>query len=267
MRLYRLADSDGKPFWANDLGVGQAEAMSGDPLTGLKPIGTVVRTEVRLAPVVPTNIYCIGLNYRQHAVETSAPLPKQPVIFMKPTTTVSNPCFPVKIPKVCPEPEVDFEGELAVVIGQPGKDIPVLDALKHVLGYTCAIDISARRWQKDGGGGQWVRGKSFDTFCPLGPVLATADEIPDPQQLNITTRVNGEIMQRSCTADMIFSVAELISFISQDTTLLPATVILTGTPSGVGFVRQPPVFLKPGDFLSVTIDRIGELTCPVSASD
>lgn len=267
MRLFRLVDNEGKVCWAKDLGVGQAEVMSGDPLDGLVPTGKVLRTEVRLAPVVPTNIYCIGLNYKKHAAETAAPLPKNPVIFMKPTTSVSNPCYPVKLPKVCREPEVDFEGELAVVIGKEGRDISRNDALKHVLGYTCAADISARRWQKEGGGGQWIRGKSFDTFCPMGPVLATADEVPDPQQLKLITKVNGKIMQESCTGDMIFSVAELISFISQDTTLLPGTVILTGTPSGVGFVRKPPVFLQPGDFVSVTIDRIGELTFPVAAGD
>jgi len=127
------------------------------------------------------------------------------------------------------------------------------------LGYTCANDVSARRWQKHGGGGQWIRGKGFDTFCPLGPVLVTADEIPDPQTLFVRTRLNGETMQDGNTADMIFTVAELISLLSRDTTLLPGTVILTGTPAGVGFARTPPVFLAPGDEVVVEIGGIGRL--------
>ncbi|MEP0764463.1 MAG: fumarylacetoacetate hydrolase family protein, partial [Chloroflexota bacterium] len=137
-------------------------------------------------------------------------------------------------------------------------------ALNHVLGYTCANDVSARRWQKHSGGGQWVRGKGFDTFCPLGPVLVTADEIPDPQNLALTTTLNGQVMQHGHTSDMIFSVAQLIAFISQDTTLLPGTVILTGTPPGVGVARQPQRFLRPGDQITIEIDRIGQLANPVA---
>lgn len=133
-----------------------------------------------------------------------------------------------------------------------------------MLGYTCANDVSARRWQKHGGGGQWIRGKSFDTFCPLGPVLVTADEIPDPQNLKIASRLNGRTMQASNTGDMIFPVADLIAFISRDTTLLPGTVILTGTPEGVGFTRQPPVFLSDGDLIEIEIEGIGTLGNPVA---
>ena len=146
---------------------------------------------------------------------------------------------------------------------EPARDVPQDEALGYVLGYTAANDVSARRWQKHAGGGQWVRGKSFNSFCPLGPALITADEIPDPQSLAISTRVNGQIMQRSTTADMIFPVAELISFLSQDTTLLPGTIILTGTPKGVGFARKPPVFLQQGDEVVVEIERIGALRNPV----
>jgi 2-keto-4-pentenoate hydratase/2-oxohepta-3-ene-1,7-dioic acid hydratase in catechol pathway len=135
-----------------------------------------------------------------------------------------------------------------------------------VLGYTCACDVSARRWQKHGGGGQWVRGKSFDTFCPIGPALVTGDEIGDPQSLGVRCRINGQLMQQSDTGDMIFPVARLISFLSRDTTLLPGTLILTGTPSGVGFARRPPVFLAPGDRVSVEIDGVGTLDNPVQAA-
>ena len=137
------------------------------------------------------------------------------------------------------------------------------DALGHVFGYTCANDVSARRWQKHAGGGQWIRGKSFDTFCPLGPLVVDAGEIPDPQNLPIRSVLNGQTMQSSNTRDMIFPVAELIAFISRDTTLLPGTVILTGTPEGVGFARKPPVYLADGDTIEVTIDGIGTLSNPV----
>jgi 2-keto-4-pentenoate hydratase/2-oxohepta-3-ene-1,7-dioic acid hydratase in catechol pathway len=142
--------------------------------------------------------------------------------------------------------------------------VPVSEALSYVLGYTCANDVSARRWQKEGGAGQWVRGKSFDGFCPLGPVLVTTDEIPDPQALGIGCTLNGARVQTGHTSDMIFSVAELIAFLSRDTTLLPGTLIITGTPPGVGMARNPPLYLKEGDQVTVEIDGIGALTNPVA---
>ena len=154
---------------------------------------------------------------------------------------------------------MDFEAELAVVIGTRARNVSTEDALQYVFGYTCANDVSARRWQKHGGGGQWIRGKSFDTFCPMGPLLVTADEITDPQDLAIRSELNGQTMQSSNTHDMIFSVAQLIAFISRDTTLLPGTVILTGTPEGVGFARKPPVYLADGDTIEVIIEGIGTL--------
>ncbi|MCB1775707.1 MAG: fumarylacetoacetate hydrolase family protein, partial [Gammaproteobacteria bacterium] len=178
--------------------------------------------------------------------------------------TVIGPGETIRIPAACEHgPEVDFEAELAVVIGKEARNVGVDEALRYVLGYTCANDVSARRWQKHGGGGQWVRGKSFDTFCPLGPVIVTADEIPDPQRLAIRSELNGEVMQSSTTADMIFSVAELVAFLSRDTTLAPGTVILTGTPEGVGFARKPPVFLDDGDTITISVGAIGTLSNPV----
>jgi 2-keto-4-pentenoate hydratase/2-oxohepta-3-ene-1,7-dioic acid hydratase in catechol pathway len=213
--------------------------------------------------VQPANIFCVGLNYRAHAIETGADIPQQPVIFMKPTTAVIAAGDPIRIPACCIRgDEVDYECELAVVIGIPGRDIPEQQALNHVAGYTIANDVSARKWQKHGGG-QWVRGKSFDTFCPLGPRLASISEIPDPQNLTLRTMVNGHVMQESHTSDMIFTVARLIAFLSQDTTLLENTVILTGTPPGVGVARNPPVFLKKGDTVTCAISGLGELTNPV----
>jgi len=172
----------------------------------------------------------------------------------------------VVIPKVCQEVEqTDFECELAVVIGKAAKDVAVDDALDFVLGFTVANDISARWWQKTAGGGQFCRGKSFDTFCPLGPCVVTTDEIDDPQGLDLSTVLNGEVMQSANTGDMIFSVAELVSFLSEGTTLLPGTVILTGTPAGVGFARKPPRFLRDGDVLETSVEGIGCLRNGVRA--
>jgi len=221
----------------------------------------------RLAPVVPTAIYGIGLNYREHAAEMNADLPEHPVVFMKSPGSVQDPDSPIILPRHLHSDQVDYECELAAVIGRRCKNVPVGDALDYVLGYTCANDVSARDWQKFHGGGQWVKGKSFDTFCPLGPVLVTADRIPDPQILPIRTILNGEIRQESFTGDMIFSVAELIAFLSGSTTLHPGTVILTGTPPGVGTASNPPRFLKTGDEVAVEITGIGCLHNPVVAED
>jgi 2-keto-4-pentenoate hydratase/2-oxohepta-3-ene-1,7-dioic acid hydratase in catechol pathway len=179
---------------------------------------------------------------------------------MKPTTAVAHPGDVIPLPRACEHgPEVDYEAELAVVIGRAARDVSPTEALAHVYGYTCANDVSARRWQRHGGAGQWIRGKSFDGFCPLGPVLVTADEMPDPQSLTLTCTLNGERVQTGNTADMIFPVAELIAFLSRDTTLRPGTLILTGTPPGVGVARNPPRFLRDGDRVVVEIEGIGAL--------
>jgi 2-keto-4-pentenoate hydratase/2-oxohepta-3-ene-1,7-dioic acid hydratase in catechol pathway len=265
MRLTRFVTREGQTCWGKDLGDGTAEVLRGSPLAGaLELSGQREAIYQRLAPVEAVNIYCVGLNYRRHAQETDRPVPQQPVIFMKPTTAVNHPGQAIRIPACCTRgPEVDYEAELAVVVGKEARDLTEENALECVLGYTCANDVSARRWQKHGGGGQWVRGKSFDTFCPLGPVLVTAEELGDPQGLAISTTVNGQVMQRNTTADMMFAVARLLAFISQDTTLLPGTVVLTGTPEGVGVARKPPVFLQAGDEVTVEIERIGRLSNPV----
>ena len=241
------------------------EGLDGDPVrAAAKPTGERVEPARVLPPVDPANIFCIGLNYCRHARESGAEVGEHPVVFMKPTTAVTGPHDPIRVPAAqFRGDELDYEAELAVVLGRPGRDIPKPEALEHVAGYTVANDVSARRWQKHGGGGQWIRGKSFDTLCPLGPALVTPEEIPDPQNLPIRSRLNGELRQESTTADMMFSVAELIAFLSRDTTLLPGTVILTGTPEGVGFARQPPEFLTPGDRVSCEIAGIGALDNPV----
>jgi len=262
MRIIRFQDPSGTVRLGLDEGEEDARLLEGDLFGELRPAGRRAAVARLLAPVAPPNVFCVGLNYRAHAAEANLPLPPEPVLFMKPTTAVSGPGDPIPLPACSHGPEVDYECELAVVIGLPGRDIPEERALEHVLGYTAANDVSARRWQKVNGG-QWVRGKSFDGFCPLGPALVTRDEIPDPQRLALRTVLNGRVMQEGNTADMIFSVAQVVSFLSRDTTLLPGTVILTGTPPGVGFARNPPVFLAPGDRVTVEIEGIGALANPV----
>ena len=268
MRVIRFLDPEGQEHLGQDLGQGMADRIAGglyDAAGRPAPAtGQSIRVGKLLAPVLPVNIFCIGHNYQAHAQEGGSAAPEQPIVFMKPVTTLNHPGNPIRIPKVCQqEPETDFECELAVVIGKISKDVPESQALEHVCGYTCAVDVSARLWQLKRGGGQFVRGKGFDTFCPLGPGLVTADEIANPQTLRLTTTLNGELMQDGHTSDMIFSVAHLISFISQDTTLLPGTVILTGTPHGVGFARDPKILLKAGDELVIEVEKIGKLTNPV----
>jgi len=273
MRIARFQDAAGAVHYGipsderGDEGGGNegyALRLAGDLYEGLSETGEGIAVDKWLAPVVPVNIFGIGLNYRAHAQETGAQIPEHPVLFMKPTTTVTGPGDPIILPASCTHgPEVDSEAELAVVIGRTAKDVPEAQALDHVLGYTCANDVSARRWQKHGGARQWVRSKSFDGFCPLGPVLVTADEIPDPQVLDVRCLLNGETMQTGQTSDMIFSVAQLIAYLSRDTTLLPGTLILTGTPPGVGFARTPPVFLTDGDGARIEIEHIGGLQNPV----
>ncbi len=268
MKIIRFVDEAGQVRYGSPLSTeGVADVLEGDLFAGLRRSGAQARIARLLSPLDPVNIFCIGLNYRAHAQETGASLPVTPVVFMKPTTAVVGPGAPILLPAACEQgPEVDYEAELAVVIGRSARDVAEARALDFVLGYTCACDVSARRWQKHGGGGQWVRGKSFDTFCPIGPALVTGDEIGDPQSLGVRCRINGQLMQESDTGDMIFPVARLISFLSRDTTLLPGTLILTGTPSGVGIARRPPVFLAPGDRVSVEIDGVGTLDNPVQAA-
>ena len=267
MRIIRFIDEKGETSFGEKTGDGQARLLTGDLLSGLQPGGETRQVSKLLAPLDPANIFCIGLNYREHAVESGVDIPKQPIVFMKPTSTLNHPGDPIRLPAVQHDSETDYECELAVVIGRACRNASQADALSFVLGYTCGHDVSARTWQLHGGGGQWIRGKGFDTFCPLGPVLVTADEIPDPQTLGIRTILNGETMQDHTTGDMIFSVAELIAFLSQDTTLLPGTVILTGTPQGVGFARKPPVWLQAGDTVAIEVDRIGRLENPVAAAE
>jgi len=212
---------------------------------------------VRLGPAVcrPSKIVCIGLNYRDHAAETGAQIPREPVIFFKSTTALVGPNDNLVIPKNATQ--VDWEVELAVVIGKQALYVPKDKAFDYVAGYVLHNDYSERAFQKDRGG-QWVKGKSADTFAPLGPFLATADEIPDPGNLKMWLRVNGTTRQNSSTAEMIFDVPTLVSYLTEFMTLLPGDVISTGTPAGVGLGMKPPQYLKAGDVVELGVEGLGE---------
>ena len=263
MKIFRYLDQ------AGTMGFGRFDEQGQTFLILKKDDGDFEATDQRITPfrlLTPIDfrcIYAVGLNYKAHAEESGQEPPKYPMIFMKAPTSIQNPGDPIVLPRFLRSDRVDYEGELGVVIGRPCKNVKPEDALTYVLGYTCVNDVSARDWQKDKGGGQFCRGKSFDTFCPSGPCLVTADEIPDPSKLTIRTFVNEDKMQESSTDDLIFDVPHLISFLSGSTTLLPGTLILTGTPSGVGDARDPRRYLVPGDEVTVEIDGIGMLTNPV----
>jgi 2-keto-4-pentenoate hydratase/2-oxohepta-3-ene-1,7-dioic acid hydratase in catechol pathway len=217
-----------------------------------------------LAPVLdPEKVLCIGLNYADHAAETGQPLPSEPVVFNKFPTAIIGPEQPIVIPRV--SRKVDYEAELVVVIGRGGRHIPRQRAWDHVAGYTCGHDVSARDWQLEKSGGQWLLGKSFDTFAPMGPVLVTPDEIGDPGALGVSLRLNGQTMQESSTRQLIFTIDQLVAYISDVCTLQVGDVIYTGTPPGVGVARKPPLFLKPGDTVEVEVENIGILRNPVVA--
>ncbi|HYR59137.1 MAG TPA: fumarylacetoacetate hydrolase family protein [Chthoniobacteraceae bacterium] len=263
MKIIRYQSATGETGYAQQLADGTATKLRGEIFTGFTATDEPADVAKLLAPLEPRALLCIGLNYRQHAAETNAPLPAFPVLFIKNPGAVQHPGDPIVLPRWLRSDRVDYECELAVVIGRACRNVPRSHALDYVLGYTCANDVSARDWQREGGGSQWCRGKSFDTFAPLGPCLVTRDEIPNPNTLGIRTIVSGETLQDSSSADMIFDVATLIEFLSGSTTLLPGTVILTGTPQGVGMARNPARFLKAGDTVTIEIDGIGALTNPV----
>lgn len=263
MRIIRYQDPQGAVQYGAQLADGPAFCITGDIFGAFEVTNERAQVSKLLAPVSPTSIVCIGLNYRRHAAESNLPEPAQPVVFMKLPSSVQNPGDPILLPRRLRSDEVDYECELAVVIGKPCKNATRANALDYVLGYTCANDVSARDWQIKLGGSQWCRGKTFDTFAPLGPCLVLKDEIPNPAGLKIKTVLNGQVMQDWNTDDLIFDVPTLIEFLSGSTTLMPGTVILTGTPHGIGAARKPPVFLRLGDCVTIEIDRIGVLTNPV----
>ena len=231
----------------------------GDPFTELtKSQKAIDLGSVRLlAPVSPPNILCLGLNYRRHADESAMPYPAAPLLFIKATTTLCGPGDPIVLPEAYQD-SIDYEVELVIVIGKKAKDVSEEEVPRVVLGYTIGNDVSNRAAQFNDG--QWARGKSHDTFCPIGPAIVTD---LDGDNLNISCRLEGQTMQDSNTSDMIFSCRQIVSYLSRSLTLLPGTIIMTGTPSGVGFARKPPVFLKAGQTVECRIEGIGLLANPI----
>ncbi len=215
-----------------------------------------------MAPILqPGKIVAIGLNYRDHCVEQGIEPPTRPLIFAKFPTSITGPYDPIVLPS--DDAQVDYEAELAVVIGRQAKQVSAHQAMDFVAGYMVLNDVSARRWQFSDR--QWVRGKSCDTFCPVGPWLTTGDEVADPHALHISTRVNGQLLQNSNTSNLIFRIPELIEFITASIRLEPGDIIATGTPVGVGCFRQPPIFLNAGDMVEIEIEGLGTLRNPVEA--
>ncbi len=264
MKIIRF-QSDNQIHLGEPIDSTTAYRIEGDLFTSCKVTNEKLKIEKLLAPLIPTDILCIGLNYRKDAAESNSPIPVNPMLFIKSSNTLNNPFDPIYIPKR--SSMIDFECELCVVIGKAAKHVSKEKALDYVFGYTIANDVSARDWQRDKalGGGQFARGKSFDSFCPIGPCIVTKDEIPNPNSLQLKTTLNGELMQDYNTNDMIFDVPTLIESLSSTLTLRPGSIILTGTPHGVGFARTPPVWLKPGDSLKLEIEKIGTLENPIAA--
>jgi acylpyruvate hydrolase len=235
----------------------RARALAEAPPEGLPLEGLNI-----LAPIPrPGKVLCLGLNYRDHAAESGSPIPSEPVVFCKVSGSVIGPGAPIVLPEA--SEKVDYEVELAFVIGRTAKAVPAARAMEHVAGYTVLNDVSARDYQREKPGGQWTLAKSFDTFCPIGPWVVTPDEVGDPQDLELECVVSGEVMQSSSTSQMIFGVAEIIEYISRVLTLEPGDVIATGTPPGVGFARTPPRYLRSGDVVECTVQNIGTLVNPV----
>lgn len=262
MRYARIDTEDGRRGYAALREDGSVAAFGASLFEPLPAPPAGVRIARFLAPVEPPNIFAIGRNYRAHAEETGSAVPEKPLIFQKPTTALLDPSGVIELPASAPE-QVDYEAELAVVLGRRARRVSEREALDYVFGYTCANDVSARDCQKNDK--QWARAKGFDTFCPLGPCIVSADAL-DAGNLAVRSRLNGQLMQDSNTRHMIHSVAALVSYLSHQFTLLPGTLILTGTPEGVGFARTPPVFLRAGDRIEVEIEGIGVLANTVAAS-
>lgn len=263
MKLVRFEDEQGEIAFGDLVDERTARLATGSIFPQPRFGNETCAVRRLLAPVVPPNIFALGRNYAAHVAETGARMPEQPLIFIKATTSLQDPEGPIRLPASAPN-EVDFEAELALVIGRVARNVAPETALDCVLGYTCANDVSARDCQRNDK--QWTRAKGFDTFCPLGPWIIGRDAL-DPDNTAIRSMLNGAVMQDANTNQMIHKCGEIVSYLSQQFTLLPGTVILTGTPAGVGFARDPAVYLQPGDRIEIEIPELGRLGNPVVAAD
>ncbi|CAG8947153.1 unnamed protein product [Penicillium salamii] len=239
----------------------KARVIQGDIFGQHRVTDQIAEVKLLLAPLARKDIgtvRCLGLNYEQHAKESNLPIPKYPVLFYKPVTSISGPTDDIPVPRIAQEGEgLDYECELVIVIGKEANEVPEDKALDYVLGYAVGNDVSHRDWQIKRGGGQWGLGKGFDGWAPLGPGIVSSSVIKDPNALQISTKLNGQTVQSSSTKDMIFHVAKTVSFLSQGTTLQPGDLIFTGTPQGVGMGRKPALWLKDGDQVEVSLEGVG----------
>ncbi|KAL7764896.1 hypothetical protein ACKLNR_006041 [Fusarium oxysporum f. sp. zingiberi] len=271
-RLVRFLAKDGQVYYGDailssgvtDIGKAiQARVLHGNPFGKHQVTDRVEDIQSLLTPIARDDVRtvrCLGLNYERHAYETGTPIPQYPVVFFRPLTSLSGPFDIIPLPPIAKQYEgVDYECELVAIIGKEAKDVPESRALEYVAGYAVGNDVSHREWQLRRGGTQWGFGKGFDGWAPFGPGIVSSDIIKDPQNLNISTNINGQTVQSSNTKDQIFSVAKTIAFLSQGTTLLPGDVIFTGTPEGVGEVRDPPLWLKDGDTVEISLEGVGTI--------
>ncbi|KAH6660337.1 hypothetical protein BKA67DRAFT_547672 [Truncatella angustata] len=271
-RLIRFLAKDGRVYYGDAIFPGvndisktkQARILTGDIFGKHEVTDQVVDVKHLLAPLALEDVKtvrCLGLNYEQHAKESKMPVPKYPVLFYKPVTSLAGPSDPIPVHEMAQEElGLDYECELVAVIGKRCSDVSESNALDYVLGYAVGNDVSHRDWQIKRGGGQWSLGKGFDGWAPYGPGIVSSKVIKDPQTLKISTKLNGKIVQDSSTADMIFSVKQTIAFLSRGTTLLPGDLIFTGTPQGVGMGREPKLWLKDGDVVEVALEGVGSIT-------
>jgi len=272
-RLVRFLAKDGRTYYGDAIlphGITdiakakQAKVIQGKIFGKYEVTDEVADIRLLLAPLALEDVKtvrCLGLNYEKHAIESKLPIPKYPVLFYKPLTSLTGPTDPIPVHPLAQQGTgLDYECELVAVIGKTCADVPESKALDYVLGYAVGNDVSHREWQIQRGGGQWSLGKGFDGWAPYGPGIVSSKVIKDPQSLQITTKVNGKLVQESSTGDMIFGIAKTIAFLSQGTTLLPGDLIFTGTPQGVGMGRTPQLWLKNGDVVDVTLDGVGTCT-------
>ena len=263
MKIHRIETVSGDVKWARRENSKDFYLLNGS-IESFTKTSVVVTPKKILPPVVPPSIYIIGYNYAEDVEQARAEAGPHPVVVMKAASTVIATGESIHLPDPVTSEQVDYEGELAIVIGKRAKDVPADSASEYILGYTIANDLTARDWQHSGAGGQWVRAKNFDTFCPLGPAIVTADSLDLANGLRIRTWLNKELRQEDTTASMLFTIEELVAHLSKSNTLLPGTVILTGTPAGTGKQQDPPAYLKSGDTITIEIEGLGVLKNTVS---